>query len=170
MLSRGELDGFMVTKPSYYYYARKLLENGSLGRDIRHVRLVRTEKSFVNNNLVAGILLKEEEDYNIFRKYFESNWPTNQGCYMSQLNAKEKRFAKKEKVNPMLGLFFPFFTGCSGVVGLIVCFGIIYEWKRRKVTTSNAQQWIVAHTLSRRQTNLGEVSSARGKIYTENPR
>ena len=107
-------------------------EDISLGTEIRDVNLIKTEKGFIGDELVAGMLIKKLEDYNHFKQYFQNNWDNNQGCFMSQLNAKVERFKKKEKPNVILGLFLPFFIGCITLVGLIVCFGVVYEWRRRK--------------------------------------
>ena len=161
MLMNGELDGFLVTKPTYYYYARETQEQKSLASEVHHVRLMRTEKNFVGDELVGGMLLKEFEDYDYFRKYFESNGPKIQGCFTAQLNAKEKRFKKKENANPIVGLFFPFFLGCLVMLGIILCFGIVYEWRRRKSNGSRRGQlvgWLVCRGVQRSTTPLPRSS------------
>ena len=133
---KGELDGFLLTKTTYYYFKRKMKENPELGKDVRDVALIRREKRFVGENLAGGMLVKSLEDYDHFREYFHSNWENIQGCFLAQLNGKEERFKKKQHPNAILGLFYPFFMGCLGLLAFIACFGVVYEWRRRKCIRS----------------------------------
>ena len=134
MLRKKEIDGFLVSRTTYYYFSRLMDEDPKLGSDIRDFRLKQTEKDFVgdhSNHLVAGMLVRSYQDYLFFREYFQSNWPHIQGCYSYDLNYKDKKFVADRR-NPLEGLFLPFFLGAIVVLCVLVGLGIIYEFVRRK--------------------------------------
>ena len=131
-LERGEIDGFLVSRSTYYYYARvthDVKKYRLKAASIRHVKMVKTEKHFRGEKLVTGMLVKSRKDYEYFRQYFKSNWLQIQGCYSYDLNYKDKKFVR-DGSNPVAGLFFPFFGGSLIILAVIGFFGIIYEIRR----------------------------------------
>ena len=57
-LERKEIDGFLVTKPTFYYYSREIarLKYQHLRETIQHVRLSRSVKNFIGERPVAGMV------------------------------------------------------------------------------------------------------------------
>ena len=132
-LERKEIDGYLISRPIYYYFARSIEEKEKYKIPhaiIRHVPLHRTEKFFRNEILVTGMLVKHDDDYNYFRKYFESNWLQIQGCYSINLNYKDKKF-ESHNYSPVAGMFYPFLIATVIIIGCILLFGLAYELIRR---------------------------------------
>ena len=133
MLESNEIDGFLVTRPIYYYFAREIAEKEKYKDDndrIEKMNLLRTEKFFKSGNMAVGMMVKRQEDYEYFEKYFKGNWLQIQGCYLTNLNYKEKKFQSTQP-DLMIGLFYPFLGGALGIVGGVVIFGLVFEIVRR---------------------------------------
>ena len=141
MLEKNEIDGFLITRPIYYYFARKIREEEKY-RDIKakmdSMALSKTEKNFRYDKMSTGMLVKHHKFYEYFGKYFKSNWLQIQGCYMVNLNYKDKKF-KFSRPSLMIGLFYPFLGGVLGIIGGILLFGFIYEGRRRGFKKVSAQ-------------------------------
>ena len=137
-LDSETIDGFLLTKPTYYYYEReiKTLKHRHLAEIVKHVK--RTTKHFVDEKLVAGMLVKKDEDYRFLREYFDNNWLQIQGCYVADLTYKHHA-VMHTKTNAMSVLFVPFFTGMIHAAFTIVCFGIVYEVIQRRTLKLQAQ-------------------------------
>ena len=129
-LRSKEIDGFVLSRPTYYYFKRT-----DFGRkykeDVRDVTLTLTETNFQEDKYVAGMLVKNVQDYTYLRMYFESNWPNIQGCYLYEMNYKYEKFHNEEE-NTLSGLFIPFLVGSLVLLVVILCFGAVYEFIRRK--------------------------------------
>ena len=131
MLERGDIQGIVLTRPMYYYFAR-MLEQHSKFKYIKdrfaNEPLEYAEKK-LKNKMVTGMLVRRREDYEYFRKYFKDNWLQIQGCYMVNLNYKHLKFRTKP-ADIMIGLFVPFLSGCLAVVGFVLLFGVVYEGRK----------------------------------------
>ena len=131
-LKNKRIGGFLVTRPTYYYYSRVIVEEPKYATKApSDVELKKTELHFREEHLVAGILVKQHDDYSFFKTYFESNWASIQACQHYNLNSKEMKFSTTT-VRPMKALFIPFFTGSIIFVGGVLGFGLLYEIKRKK--------------------------------------
>ena len=147
-LQRRHIDGFLISRATYYYYIRVIKENikyKEYKESIANVQMIRTEKFYLGNKLVAGMLIKNREVYEYFKTYFEYNWLQIQGCYAYNLNYKDKKF-NNDMYSPYEGLFYPFLYGSLGILGVIICSGVLYETrnyfvKRRTIkSTSNVKE------------------------------
>lgn len=128
-LEKEEIDGFLVTRPIYYYFARSVKEKKKYEKyneKIKHISLLRTEKFFRMEQPVSGMLLKHQDDFKYFKKYFDSNWLQIQGCYSINLNYKDKKF-EVHYHSPIAGMFYPFLTATLTIIGAILIFGLVYE-------------------------------------------
>ena len=132
LLRQDKIDGFLVSRTTHYYFARKLEQDPTLGVDVRDFVLKQTEKNFIGGEyLVAGMLLRSYKDFVFFREYFRSNWAHIQGCYNYDLNYRDQKFVQVRR-NPLEGLFVPFFVGSGAVLLTLICMGVVYEYRRRK--------------------------------------
>lgn len=130
-----EIGGFILNKETYFYFSRvvkDLARYKDRAASVSHINLLLTEKTMLHDPLVTGIVLKSKADYVYFQKFFQSNWHEIQGCYNFDLNFKEKKFVE-EYVNAVSGLLVPFLGGSLTILGLILCFGLPYEIRRRRV-------------------------------------
>ena len=78
------------------------------------------------------MLVKEKEDYEFFKRYFDNNWLQIQACNSFDLNSKDETIEYNEPSH-FEGLFYPFFYGTLMVMSVILLFGVVYELLRRKL-------------------------------------
>ena len=131
MLRKAELKVSHIPK---VYYPNTIHSSPALPKvkaRLEEVKLSRSEKKFLNGGMVTGMMVKRKDDFEYFSKYFQSNWLQIQGCYLTNLNYKEKKF-QSERPNLMIGLFYPFLGGALGIVGAVLLFGLGYEILRRR--------------------------------------
>ena len=141
MLESNEIDGFLITRPIYYYFAREVEEKEKYKEaklKMERIKLLRSEKSFRDGKMATGMLVSRKEDYEYFGKYFKSNWLQIQGCYLVNLNYKEKKF-QFSRPSLMIGLFYPFLWAALGIIGGILLFGLVYEVVRRSLSKGKVQ-------------------------------
>ena len=141
-LQDKHIDGFLLNRPTYYYFSRVLEQYyPEMAAKVSQVKLTRTEKFFRGNRLVAGMGVKDSNVYNFFKSYFESNWLQIQGCYASELNSKHRKIEREENKRSHFigGLLVPFFYLGGFLLLLILCFGVLYEIRRRKMLASETQ-------------------------------
>ena len=135
MVESNGIDGFLLTRPMYYYFARKIAEQDKykeMKQYYEGIQLIRSEKFFRQGHLTTGMLVRRKSDYDFFSKYFKDNWLVIQGCYAINLNSKEKKYHYTPP-NLVIGLFIPFLVGSLAIVGFIVLFGAFYEgWRNSK--------------------------------------
>ena len=135
LLHKKQIDGFLVTRSTYYYFSRIMKEEKKYkeqARKIINMNIIRTEKHFEGEKLVSGVLMKDTAHYVYFKKYIEDNWLLIQACDSYNLNYQNMKY-KSTDYSPIEGLFYVFLLCSLGVLSLIACFGIYYE-KRRTVT------------------------------------
>ena len=128
-LEKRTIDGFLVTRQTFYYYARKIKTQKKyqyLQKTIQDINLVRSMKNFVDERLVAGMLVRDKNDYRFLKRYFENNWLQIQGCYAAALNCKHQAIESK-KQNSMKTLFVHFSIHLLYAIIAIGCFGLAYE-------------------------------------------
>ena len=87
------------------------------------------------DKVVTGMLVKRDADYEFFRRYFDNNWMQIQACNSFASNSNDEIFGVYGDNSHFEGLFHPFFHGTLVTLGLIVCFGFVYESCRRKSFT-----------------------------------
>lgn len=136
MLKKKEIDGLIINKSTYFYFSRILREKAKykeLASFVKSVDMMRTEKAYTDREFVTGILVKHEQHYEFFKRYFESNWLQIQTCYKYSLNYKDVRFQEEPGEQGLEGLLAPFTTWILAGLGFIGVFGIVYEvWRRRE--------------------------------------
>ena len=132
-LQRKDIDGFLINRSTYYYYMRMINENikyKNYKENISNVHMVRTEKFILGEQLVAGMLVKDEDRYEYFKKYFKHNWLHVQGCHSYDLIFEDTNGYKdmqSDYVSPIVGLFYPFLYGTLITLGVISSIGLFYE-------------------------------------------
>lgn len=144
MLNQKEIDGYLISRSTYFYFARVLREKSELkemAAYVNNLNLVRTETSFKDDEIVTGMLVKYNEHYEYFRRYFESNWLQIQACYSYSSNYKDKKFDAELLVG-LDGLFAPFLNWILVIMGAILLFGLSYEvvryWLKKNKATAVA--------------------------------
>ena len=140
MMERKIINGFLINKSTYHYFSKEILleKYRDVARSISSIDLIRTEKFFRGTQLVTGMLVRNDVDYEYFKKYFNDNWLQIQTCYSYHLIHEETRF-KSVVHSTVEGLFYPFLYSTIGILGVLVSLGTLYEirWKRRKKMNNN---------------------------------
>ena len=134
-LQRKEIDGFILSRPSYYFFSllikkKKYKEQAAR---IKNLEMDKTEKQYLAEKLTLGMLVKNVDNYEYFRKYFEDNWLQIQDCNAFNLNFKAKKFERKSS-SSFEGLFYDFLYGILVILAIIGCFGLLEEAWRCYVT------------------------------------
>lgn len=162
LLKKGEIEGFLISRTTYYYFSRIMNEQtetsvyASHKKDISDIDMLRTEKYFRSDKLVVGMMVRNLSDYEFFRRFIEYNWLRLQACYKYNLNYKEVRF-EKHFYSPYEGLLLPFLYGFIVIMGLIVCYGILYEGHTRRDRMSEfIRNWT---TIKRPSSEVGPIST-----------
>ena len=147
-LQREHIDGFLISRSTYFYFSREIggnIKYKDYKASIRNVQMIRSEKFYLGEKLVAGMLVKDRTVYEYFKTYFEYNWLQIQGCYAYNLNYKDKTF-DMDFYSPYEGLFYPFLYWSLGILSIIISFGMLYEiwqfFKKRRLckNTYNAKE------------------------------
>lgn len=132
-LESREIDGVLISRATYYNFRREINESDLYKHHktpIEKIQMIHVEKFFRGDKLVAGFLVKDDKDYEYFRRYFEYNWLHIQGCYSYSLNYKEKELDVHIEA-PYTGLFYPFLYGALGVICTILLIGVLNESRKR---------------------------------------
>lgn len=128
-LREKTFDGILISRSTYFYFYRTIIETDKykhLPKEIEDINLIRVKKSFKDNQLAVGMLVKNKSDFEYFKKYYQSNWFQIQSCYLYSMNYKDKKF-DVAKFDSLEGLFYPFFYWTIGILGVIVACGSVYE-------------------------------------------
>ena len=138
MMERSEIDGFLINRSTYYYFARviKHAKYKHIGASINHINMVTTEVVCKGEQTVTGMLVKNVDDYQYFKRYFENNWIQIQTCFSSILSYKHTTF-DTDSYSSVDGLFYPFLYWSLGILAVLGCFGLIYEIRRHRMRQSN---------------------------------
>ena len=137
-LKRGQIAGYLVNKSTYRYFTRVVANpaNEAIRKEydeiVRDVHLHRSEKHFLVDRLVTGMLVRDAEKYQYFRTYFESNWLKIQGCFADNINAHNDLLDPPAYYSLLDGLFLPFLFCSLTVFAAFVVFGVIIEVKRKR--------------------------------------
>ena len=123
------IDGFLVDKYTYYYYCFF----GDYCEGLKGIIL--TEVFIETEKLYYGMIVKNSTDYYYFRKYVTDNWFQFDTCHTLITNSMINTL----KFNAGIGLFaadsgvfIPFLLCISIVLGVIIIFGVLYEFRRKK--------------------------------------
>lgn len=137
LLQKKVIHGFLVNKQMYYYFLKSIVKAKYKRQAERSekVQMIQQEMMYQGDQLAYGMLIKQKHDYDYFRTYFENNWLHLQTCHQVQNNRKFSLMPRVETslFSPESGLFLPFLYYSLGILGLISCFGVIYEMRRRLV-------------------------------------
>ena len=130
-LKRKEIDGFILSRPSYYFFSSRIKRKRykEQAARIKHVEMHRTVKQYLGEKLTLGMLVKNVDNYEYFRKYFEDNWLQIQDCNAFNLNFKAKKFEPK-LFTSFKGLFYDFLYGILIILAIIGCYGLFQEGQR----------------------------------------
>ena len=154
-LKEKRIDGFLVNRATYYYFSRKIRENTSNSKyhskyKVDTEELRRTEEHFKGDELVAGVLVNNPDDYEFFKSYYDSNWVQIQTCYDYQVTSKAEKY-DHDTWKPLKNLFIPFLVGSFIIIGIISFVGVIYEYKRKKSTNYVEDDANNEHVLSKNE-------------------
>ena len=75
-LQREHIDGFLISRSTYFYFSREIggnIKYKDYKASIRNVQMIRSEKFYLGEKLVAGMLVKDRTVYEYFKTYFEYN-------------------------------------------------------------------------------------------------
>ena len=134
-LKEGTVQGLVVNRLTYQrFYQAITLKGGRyeyMAQTVKDIHMVRHELEYRGEKVVSGMLVKRRDDYEFFRRYFDNNWLHIEACNSFDLNYKDVRIESTEPSH-FEGLFYPFFYGTVIILGIILIFGFVYEFHRRK--------------------------------------
>ena len=119
---------------TYQSFSHKLKDDPKylkLAKTVEDIHVVRTELDYKGEKVVTGMLVKEREDYEFFKRYFDNNWLQIQACNSFDLNSKDETIEYNEPSH-FEGLFYPFFYGTLMILAMLLVFGVVYEVFRRR--------------------------------------
>ena len=96
---------------------------------------LRTEKEHTGEKMMYGILVKDKAVYTYFKEGFQDNRILTFANKALQWNKKTKLFERKiEKVlfDPKGKYFVNAIITIAAIVGFIILFGSVYEYRRRR--------------------------------------
>ena len=130
LLGSKDIEGFLINRDIYYYYIRDIKKHKEYQQRIQNIKMVRKEEKFLEDEkLSCGVLVKNSDDYNFFKRYYQSNCLQLETCNSLRLN-HEKTHEDDNTINYIDFMFNSFLYYSLGIVGLIACFGICYETRR----------------------------------------
>ena len=90
------------------YFSENLKEKKyrKIAEGIRNVNIIKTEKLFRGEPLSIGMLVKNVEDYEYFKTYFENNRLQLEECMSEQSNYKSTEFELYNSFSPDTELFY----------------------------------------------------------------
>lgn len=136
-LDQKKIDGFIITRPMYYFFSYLIKSTKKYEKNYRKIKDIELEKTkfrLGEKNMAIGMLVKKREHYDYFKSYFENNWQIMQNCNAFNLNEKSgnPKFSFDEGVvNRNPGIFYLSLIGFAGIILLILCFGLIYELRKK---------------------------------------
>lgn len=149
-LRKKEIDGFIIDCHTYAKFfisfnmhdkTSLTIDNQSYVSDIEFLETgtTHTEKKYGGGKLSLGVLVKEERDYNYFANFVADNMLVMKTCAKLFLNNFTHHHADlKEKEDLIFsifhGMFVPTLITVMSAISGIICFGVVYEWHRRKYT------------------------------------
>lgn len=145
MLKNDSIDG-MVMDYETLFSLPYLMNRTFLVPDIELVeflttQITTTEKIYVGEKFSYGVLVKDENMYNFLKDYVADTRFRSQAyrTYFTNIVRREWRKQNKALTNANLSLFSPkseYFiramTAIGMVLGLIIIFGILFEFQRKK--------------------------------------
>lgn len=135
-LEAHEIDGFLLSRPTYYAFMTSVRDKKQYkmyGKYVDHINqglIDVREKRSVREPLVVGMLIKNRKSYQYFTKYFEDNWLQIQDNTAFSLNCEAHKFVKDELPHFTGGLIYYFLYSVIGVLGIIGCYGIYKEGRK----------------------------------------
>ena len=132
-LHNKDIQGFLFNKDTYEYFYESLAKKKyrKIREKIRGMNIVKTEKFFRGETFSFGMLVNNVTVYQYFAKYFDNNRLQLQACNSVHSNYKNGEFHMYESFSSDSDLFYSFLYYSLGILGVIACFGVIYEMRRR---------------------------------------
>lgn len=139
-LKRKEIDGILISRPSYYFFVEQVLTKyPDLAKTFNSMEenLILTPKDYVDDGrLTLGMLVKSRGTYDYFRSYFEDNWLQLQVCLQFARSTKMIRYGvgNKGPDGSFKGVFIIILYAALCVVGIIVCYlvcSVLYGYVKR---------------------------------------
>merc|ERR1719427_1161617 len=133
LLENKTVQGFLVDRNTHYHFNNRIKEGkyAYIGERIKHMDMVRTEKVHTMETLSCGMLIRNLQDYNFFKAYFDNNRLDIRSCNSMRLNTKDKAEVKPSN---MFGSDSEIFTTVLiysvSIVGAMMVMGLVVEGKR----------------------------------------
>jgi len=133
LLENKTVQGFLIDRNTHYHFNNRIEEGKYkyIGDRIKHIDMVRTEKVHTMETLSCGMLIRNLQDYNFFKAYFDNNRLDIRSCNSMRLNTKDKAELKPSN---MFGSDSEIFTTVLiysvSIVGAMMVVGLVVEGKR----------------------------------------
>ena len=147
MLHEKEIGGFVIDSYELLLFCQLFADDDNFKHAVESIRdhMMLTELSHAEE-LMYGVLIKAEENYQYLSEFIQSNRDVITGCnslFLRKFNRNSGVVNHPRSINAMKGelfgpqIFWPAFLSC-GVLILIIClFGFIYEMKIRSRSSNN---------------------------------
>ena len=138
MLQGKEIDGFVLDRYSFVLFYHYLSNLTGHEDDISFIKkeTIRTEKTYMGDRLAYGILVRNMDDYQYLADFVKDNREVFNTCNLLYINNMSGSVKFKTIKNALFatsgGFFWPSFIIVTTIIGVICCFGAIYELYRRK--------------------------------------
>ena len=153
-LKAKEIDGFLLDKWTLHY-ATYMLNATSYSTEDIHLKntitffmrnTIRSEKGYDGGKLAYGILVKHMDDYEYFKDFIQDSrlrieiegafyWNILRNTYKEHLTWTFYSSTSNKLFSPSENYFVHSVIVISGMMGIIVLFGIFYELKRKRTIT-----------------------------------
>ena len=140
MLKSKEIDGLMLdrfTVANFYQHVDHHPQAKLVSYFIK-TSTMHSEMLYKGEKLSYGILVKRKEDYEYFVDFVRDNQQVINACNRLFLN-RQSEYEKIQDDEELIlfqadgSLFWPPFIMGTVCISCIVCFGVAYEWRRKKV-------------------------------------
>ena len=141
MLHEKEIGGFVIDRYELLLFCELFADDDNFKDAVESIRdhMMLTELSHAEE-LMYGVLIKAEENYQFLSEFIQSNRDVISGCnslFLRRFTRKSSVMNHQPSMNAMKGelygpqMFWPAFLSCAVLVIIIGIFGFIYEVKIR---------------------------------------
>ena len=133
LLVKGNVSGFVVDRNTHYHFTNRVKEPKYkyIDEKLKNIDMVRTEKKHAQETLSCGMLIKNLEDYNYFKAYFDNNRLDIRSCNSMRMNTRDRE--DNEPANMFSSdseIFETVLIWSLVIVGVMVLTGLAVEGRR----------------------------------------
>ena len=143
LLESKTVEGFLVDRNTHYHFMNRIKEKKYkyIARRLEKIDMIKAEKSHPHNSLTCGMLIRNLDDYNYFKAYFDNNRMVVRSCNAMRMNTKGGDVGEASNMfSSDSDIFQTVITYTLALLGVMILFGCIVEGRRyyyKSVTTSD---------------------------------